>query len=475
MTATLTIPTRPEELEEFLGNQANVKAMMSEPGKFQEFIKAYAEMTVQKDQTLQQQIKEQVQLGLADFMQQNGMGGRRLNFSNAPDGNPKFDSRTVSMGKGAAYNAQSFGARLERELKKETKGDESLMFESTSEFFQAIWPRYETLKNSQALGRKRQAALRIQNSFGSEVPADGGFLIPEVLRSQILQVALEDAVVRPRAQVIPMDSLRVPIPMIDSTSNVSSVFGGVVCYWTEEAAQLVESQASFGRVVLDAKKLTGYAEVPNELLADAPAFGSFFDTIFPRAIAWFEDIAFMVGTGVGEPLGFVNCPASVGVAAETGQATATIVWENIVKMYARMLPTALGRAVWIASIDCFPELATLALSVGTGGGPVWMGNYTNPGTATPPVTIMGRPVYFTEKTPVLGTTGDISFVDLGYYLIGDRQMMQSMSSEHYKFQNDKTAFRVIERLDGRPWIQSAITPRNNSTNTLTPFVQLATR
>jgi hypothetical protein len=54
-------------------------------------------------------------------------------------------------------------------------------------------------------------------------------------------------------------------------------------------------------------------------------------------------------------------------------------------------------------------------------------------------------------------------------------MMQSMSSEHYKFQNDKTAFRVIERLDGRPWIQSPITPHNNSTATLTPFVQLASR
>ena len=474
MAPTVTIPSKPEELEAFLGEPANVKAMMAEPGKFKEFIKAYAHMTVDKDRDLQAQIKEQVQLGLADFMRENGMGNGRLNFSNAATETPRFDARKVSMGKGAAYNANSFGARLEKELKAHG-GDGGAMFESTSEFFQAIWPRYETLKNSQVLGKKRSAALQIQNSFGSEVPADGGFLIPEVLRSQILQVALEDAVVRPRAQVIPMDSLRVPIPMIDTTSNVSSVFGGVVCYWTEEAAQLVESQASFGRVVLDAKKLTGYAEVPNELLADAPAFGSFFDTIFPRAIAWFEDIAFMTGTGVGEPLGFVNCPASVQVAAQSGQATQTIVWENVVGMYARMLPTALGRAVWICSIDTFPELATMALSVGTGGGPVWMGNYTNPGTATPPVTILGRPVYFTEKTPALGTTGDISFVDLAYYLVGDRQMMQSMSSEHYKFQNDKTAFRVIERLDGRPWIQSAIIPHNNSSNTLTPFVQLASR
>ncbi len=474
MASTVTIPTKPEELEEFLGDPSNVRLMMAEPGKFKEFIQVYAQMMVDKDRHLQQQIQEQVQIGLADFMKDNGFNGRRLNLANGVADKIAFDARAVSHGKGAAYNANSFGARLERDLRA-VGSDGGCMFESTSEFFQAIWPRWETLKNSTVLGRKRSEALRIQNSYGSEVPADGGFLIPEVLRSQILQVALEDAVVRPRAQVIPMDSLRVPIPMIDVTTHVGSVFGGVVCYWTEEAAALVESQASFGRVVLDAKKLTGYAEVPNELLADAPAFGAFFDTIFPRAIAWFEDIAFMTGTGVGEPLGFINCPASVAVTAEAGQPAATIVWENLVKMYARMLPTALGRAVWIASIDTFPELATMALSVGTGGGPVWMGNYTNPGTDTPPVSILGRPVFFTEKTPALGTTGDISFVDFGYYLIGDRQMMQSMSSEHYKFQNDKTAFRVIERLDGRPWIQSAIIPHNGSGNTLTPFVQLATR
>lgn len=466
----VAIPSKPEELEEFLADPGNVKAVMSTPGQFKDLITIYAKQISDKDQDLQSQIKEQVQMVMADFLRANGYT-RKTNISaNVSEQLMRhIDMKKVSHGKGAAYNSMSFGAQLEDKLGKDNQ------FESSAEYFQAIWPKVQTLRNSQTLMRKRDAMLEVQNSFGSEVPADGGFLIPEVLRSEILQVALEDAVVRPRAQVIPMNSLRVPIPMIDVTSNVSSVFGGVVCYWTEEGAQLVESQASFGRVVLDAKKLTAYAEVPNELLADAPAFSSFFDTIFPRAIAWFEDIAFMTGTGVGEPMGFINCPASVQVPTESGQATKTIVWENIVKMYSRMLPTALGRAVWIASIDTFPELATMALSVGTGGGPVWMGNYTNPGTNTPPVTILGRPVYFTEKTPALGTTGDISFVDLAYYLIGDRQMMQSMSSEHYKFQNDKTAFRVIERLDGRPWIQSPITPHNNSTNSLTPFVQLASR
>jgi len=87
------------------------------------------------------------------------------------------------------------------------------------------------------------------------------------------------------------------------------------------------------------------------------------------------------------------------------------------------------------------------------------------------MTIFGRPVFFTEKVPKLGTTGALSFVDFGFYLIGDRQVMSAMSSPHFKFQNDQTAYRIIERVDGRPWLNSAITPKNTGP-TLSPFVTL---
>lgn len=113
----------------------------------------------------------------------------------------------------------------------------------------------------------------------------------------------------------------------------------------------------------------------------------------------------------------------------------------------------------------------MALSVGTGGGPVWLSN----GVGGPPMTILGRPVIFTEKTSTLGTSGDLNFVDMSYYLIGDRQAMQVAVSDTYKFQNDKTAVRVIQRVTGRPWIQSALTPRNGSSSTLSPFVKIADR
>ena len=59
-------------------------------------------------------------------------------------------------------------------------------------------------------------------------------------------------------------------------------------------------------------------------------------------------------------------------------------------------------------------------------------------------------------------------------LIGDRQAMTMSQSEHVLFATDQTAFRLIQRLDGRPWLITALTPRNG-TNTVSPYVNLATR
>src|ERR1700748_816934 len=158
---TVAIPTRAEEFEEFLGDPGKVKAMMSEPGKFQEFIKVYAKAVVDDDAQLKQQIKEQVQIGLADFMTSNGLGGQRLNMSNAKGlGDYRkamgIDTSRVSHGKGAAYNRLSYGAQLEDKM-----GD--TRFENSAEFFQSIWPRAATLRNAGERAKKRAGLLEIQD------------------------------------------------------------------------------------------------------------------------------------------------------------------------------------------------------------------------------------------------------------------------------------------------------------------------
>jgi HK97 family phage major capsid protein len=445
MTDTKVKPSL-AELEATLQDQTKVAALVKE-GKFAQFVTDLVDAKNATTGDLTQIVKEQTEATLAAWLKDNQAAAiGRVNVD------PKTGIPNLSAKQAKVYNRRAPGAQLDSD------------FADSAEYFQAIWHNVHSLQNAPEMIAKQEKARKIANSYGSTVPGDGGFLIPETLRSEILSIALESAIVRPRARVIPMETLRVPIPAIDSTSNASSVFGGIVCYWTEEGASLVESQASFGRVVLDAKKLTGYAEMPNELISDASAFNGFFDQMYPQAMAWYEDDAFLNGSGVGMPLGFRNGSAKVTVTQAGG--TPNIVWADVTAMYARMLPTSLNSAVWLASIDTFPTLASMELSSGSPA--VWLNNGLAGG---PPMTLLGRPVIFTEKVPGSGSAGQLAFVDFNYYLIGDRQVMQASSSPHYKFANDKTAFRIIERVDGRPWLNSAITPKNN-TATLSPYVEL---
>lgn len=455
--ATPTIPSNAAELEEMLADPAKAKDVVGSPKDLASFIKAYAEQQQGEGTDMQRQITEGVQREFANMLRDNGAKAdgtdiKRLNLD--PQAKRGQQNMLTSHRQGTAHNPEAPGAVLDS------------TFANNIDYVRTIWH-----KSPQASVAEKLTVLR--NAAGSVSPSDGGFLVPETLRSQLLQIALEMSVVRPLATVVPMDSARVPFPMIDSTSNQSSVFGGMVAYWGEEGAALVDSNPKFGRAELDAKKLTGLSAVPNELLQDSiVSFSALIESLWPKALAFEEDAKFMAGSGVGEPLGFMGAgnTASIPVAAETNQPADTIVYENIVKMYARMLPSSLSSAVWICSPDAIPELLTMALSVGTGGNAVFVVNATGPA----PMSIFGRPLIISEKAGALGDRGDISFVDLSYYLVGDRQTMTADSSTDFNFGSDKTTFRIIQRVDGRPWLKSAITPKNGG-NTLSPFVELAAR
>lgn len=443
----LTIPESQSELEELLADGSKVQNLMTE-GQFPEVVKAYAKHVADSDADLHKQVKEQTQQILAEYLRENDdvKGLEALKR-----GGEKAVTRSATDG---LYNAKAAGAGLDNE------------FEDMPEFFKTIW---HNTHSGREVDAKRTTLKNAAASSGE--PAGGGFLVPEAFRAELLRLSLESGVTRPRARIVPMETSRVLYPTVDETSHASNVFGGVQAYWTPESGQMQDVAAKFSRIALEAWKLTAFANVPNELISDsAISFEAYMRSAFPEALAYFEDDAFINGTGVGQPLGWLNAQAGVEVAAEGGQAAGTIVWENIVKMYSRMLPQALSRAVWVVSPDTFPELATMALSVGTGGSAIWLNN----GVSGPPMSILGRPVIVSEKVENLGDAGDINFVDLNYYLIGDRQAMTVESSPHYRFQNGETSYKFVTRVDGRPWIQSALTPRNGGA-TLSPFVKLAAR
>lgn len=462
------LPEAPDQLEEFLNDPHRLAGLVDArgqlvPEKLQEFVRDYTKNVYERDPSLKAQLKDAVAEGLKDFATRNSTDPKQLQpMLQMGDGTLPTKAGALEE----AYKILGLKAQDKRQIAATGRGPGAALageYEHFSDFLQTI-----------AKKQVGDASLpKVLNDMSSLIGADGGFGVPEEYRAELMYMSLESAVVRPRARVIPMNSQTLRIPAIRDASHASSVFGGISASWFAEMADLSSSsnQPSFTQIQLLARKLSGYTVATNELVNDnAISLESLIMQLFSAAIAYFEDDAFINGTGAGQPLGVLNANAMVSVSGETGQAAATIVYQNIVKMFSRMLPSSLNRAVWVCHPDTFQQLAQMALSVGTGGAPVWIVNIQ--GNA--PATIFGRPIVVSEKCQATGTAGDLMFIDFLYYLLGDRQALQIASSPHVKFTTDETVWRFTQRVDGRPWLQTALTPRNGS-NTLSPFVSLATR
>jgi HK97 family phage major capsid protein len=158
-----------------------------------------------------------------------------------------------------------------------------------------------------------------------------------------------------------------------------------------------------------------------------------------------------------------------GLINTTRSATTGVNFTDVIRVATRLLPSSWANSVWMIAPDTVPDLLSLVNAGGTT--PIWLGGPYGQGAAgAPPMSLLGRPVFVTEKVPANDATNDLSLVDFSHYLIGDRQVIQADSSPHFKFSSDKTAYKILERVDGRPWVNTALTPRNNSANTLSPYV-----
>jgi HK97 family phage major capsid protein len=158
------------------------------------------------------------------------------------------------------------------------------------------------------------------------------------------------------------------------------------------------------------------------------------------------------------------------VTAETGQPAATVNAQNISKMWARMWARSRMNSVWFYNQDIDPQFDELALPVGTGALEPRVVTYNEAGV----LRIKGRPAIPTEYNATLGTVGDLVLCDLSQYLMIDKGGVQQDTSIHVRFTTAEQAFRAMYRCDGKPLWETTLTPANGS-NTLSPFVALATR
>jgi HK97 family phage major capsid protein len=330
------------------------------------------------------------------------------------------------------------------------------------------------------------ARTLIGNVMSERVPSEGGFLVPEFLRSQVLAY-MTAPIVRPQAMVLPMTSDRLAIPVLDNPSQASSAqaLGGMTFAWVEPGAVIPGSAATalapqFGRAVLEARKAAAYMQgVPNELVDDAAgAFGDFTARVIAKGYAWFEDDAWLNGTGVGQPQGLINAACAVGVDRTTANA---VTFLDVVAMFKALHPASkqsgltpgVTSTAWLMSATVMDQILEIYYNP-TGSEVVPPSGWFSMGDGREiGPNMLGLPAVVTDHQPAIGATGDIVLADLAEYVIGDRLAMTvERSAKGAGFVTGTSNFRIKSRVDGRYWIQSPTT--TEAGQTVSPVVVLDT-
>jgi len=351
------------------------------------------------------------------------------------------------------------------------EGDPKRGFYSIGEFMQAV---FQADKPGQSIDSRLLPggiSAAAPTTFSNEAAGqDGGFLVPPQFSQEIFKLSLGEDSLLPLTDNVEITGNSMAFPKDETTPWGTN---GIRAYWQGEAASGVPTKPVLGLATLRLKKLMALVPTTDELLDDANALTSYLPQKVALSIRWKANESILFGAGNGIPVGCMNAGAVVTVVKESGQATQTLVPQNLAKMIARLPPGSFTNAVWIINNDVLPALFTLSL----GNFPIYLPTGLSVGglQVSPYGTLLGRPVFVSQHANSFSSQGDVLLVDLSYYqTITKAGGMQTATSMHLYFDADLTAFRTTFRMDGQSKIVNAIAPAKGS-NSLSPYIQLGAR
>lgn len=312
-------------------------------------------------------------------------------------------------------------------------------------------------------------------TFGDEgTGADGGFAVPPEFEREIFTIFLSGDSLFPLCDDQRSGSNSMTYPVDESTPWGIS---GVIANWQVEGAALNQVKPNLNAADMRMHKLLAFVPLTNELLEDAPALQTYLPRKTADAIAWKFNQGILQGDGNGQPIGIIKSAACVVQAKDAGQSTGTISVTNASNMLTRLPPGSHGRAVYLANVSALGALLSLG-ATGAGYGMTYDGDYV-PGTKIPTVgRLLGRPVIPTAHLSGFSSQGDLVLADLSYYRVLTRSGTDQVTNDwslHVFFDADVRAFRARFRCDGQPTIRAPLAAPPGTSNTLTPFIQLAAR
>lgn len=340
-------------------------------------------------------------------------------------------------------------------------------FESLGEFMAAVRfnPGDQRLNFVEGVGAVGEDGTEI----GAELRMDqhqtgGGFLVPTQFRQEIMRVEPQDALVRPRANVIPAGSppdAALTIPALDQTgAGPNNIFGGVQVQWIEEGGNKPETDVALRSITLEPKEVAGTIVVTDKMLRNWAASSSFLESMLRGAVTQAEEFAFLRGDGIGKPLGAINAPAMFYV---NRRGAGQITYLDLVDMVAHLLMRGGTSPVWTMPQGALVQIATLQDPEGRY---IWKPDARDGFAGT----LLGYPVRWDNRAPLLGTKGDVTLIDWSQYLIKDGSGPFVAASEHVLFRQNKTVIKIFWNVDGKPWLTAPIKEENGWQ--VSPFVGL---
>jgi len=311
---------------------------------------------------------------------------------------------------------------------------------------------------------------KVYKAMGEDTGSGGGYLVPDEFHNRLMMASAEQAIIRPRATVIPAATDSGKIPSLDQYSTPTAgagqtaLAGGIKGGWAGEGSAGSSTDAAFKQIEYNIKKIAAYTEVSNELIEDSSqAIDGLLSRLFGVAVASLEEMAFVRGSGAGAPLGILNADALVSVTADSSGSFGLA---DAVEMLSRFKPVG-GQPIWMMHREMIPDLGGSGFSVSAGGV-----DWAQPREELP-TSLLGYPVFFNEHMPQSDNDGCVILCDPTAYVIFDRSNTSVAFSEHAGFTSDQGTWRVTKRLDGQPWLNDKITLADpQGSYTVSPFVQL---
>lgn len=267
------------------------------------------------------------------------------------------------------------------------------------------------------------------------VAADGGYLVPDEFKAELVRDLAEPTRMRSQVRVVPMVRDVMRIPKLGSRPTLR---------WTSENAAKSTTTADFEEKVLTAYKVAAILYASDELIEDAVDFNvvQLIISLFSEAIAEEEDKVITAGTGTGQPTGLMNCT----IASVTCGGNLT--FDDIINLIYALPAKYRINATFLSHNTNIRELRKVKDSQQRY---IWQ-EAIAPGQ---PDTIMGYPIYENNWL----SEARIYFGDYKKaYWLGDKgRISVTISREAGEaWEHDQVGIRVVERLAGNCVLENAV-------------------